>query len=33
VRFKSDDNSLKVDEQTHHYPEVEALVKKLLAQR
>ena len=31
VRFKSDDNSLKVDEKTHHYPEVEALVKKLLA--
>jgi hypothetical protein len=33
VRFKSDDNSLKADEQTHHYPEVEALVKKLLAEK
>jgi hypothetical protein len=33
VRFKSDDDSLKVDEMTHHYPEVEALVKKLLAEK
>jgi hypothetical protein len=33
VRFKSDDESLKVDEKTHHYPEVEALVQKLLAQK
>ncbi len=33
VRFKSDDDSLKVDEKTHHYPEVEALVQKLLAQK
>jgi hypothetical protein len=33
VRFKSDDESLKVDEKTHHYPEVESLVKKLLAEK
>ena len=33
VRFKSDDDSLKVDEKTHHYPEVEALVRKLLADK
>jgi hypothetical protein len=33
VRFKSDDDSLKVDDKTHHYPEVEALVQKLLAQK
>ena len=33
VRFKSDDESLKVDEKTHHYPDVEALVQKLLAQK
>ena len=33
VRFKSDDDSLKVDAQTHHYPEVEALVRKLLAEK
>ncbi len=33
VRFRSDDESLKVDEKTHHYPEVEALVRKLLAEK
>jgi hypothetical protein len=33
VRFKSDDDSLKVDAKTHHYPEVEALVRKLLAEK
>ena len=33
VRFKSDDESLKVEEKTHHYYEVESLVKKLLAEK
>jgi hypothetical protein len=33
VRFKSDDESLKADPKTHHYPEVEALVQRLLAQK